>query len=221
MQLQRELDRLGGKHKAIKDELAIAMTLATEVAVALEEQGEGEKNLDEAMQSYITMEKLLQDHATIIGEVRNVLRNEEGETNLVELIDRRHAEAAEEDAQFQRHPRYREFRQKVWKVHHPDEALPDEANDDLVVMATQDENNLMCPITRKLLVEPVKNKEAILAHMKANKRKGTKCPVAGCAADVTQLEEDREVSYRVEREAKRANSSKRKRKARNDDYTQV
>jgi hypothetical protein len=96
----------------------------------------------------------------------------------VELIDRRHAEAAEEDAQFQRHPRYREFRQKVWvrsastmitprrsvlthlrtlqKVHHPDEALPDEANDDLVVMATQDENNLMCPITRKLLVEPVK-----------------------------------------------------------------
>lgn len=207
------------------------MTLATEVAVALEEQGEGEKvqNLDEAMQSYITMEKLLQDHATIIGEVRNVLRNEEGETNLVELIDRRHAEAAEEDAQFQRHPRYREFRQKVWKVHHPDEALPDEANDDLVVMATQDENNLMCPITRKLLVEPVKNpvcghlysKEAILAHMKANKRKGTKCPVAGCAADVTQLEEDREVSYRVEREAKRANSSKRKRKARNDDYTQV
>jgi hypothetical protein len=29
------------------------------------------------MQSYITMEKLLQDHATIIGEVRNVLRNEE------------------------------------------------------------------------------------------------------------------------------------------------
>jgi hypothetical protein len=43
----------------------------------------------------------------------------------------------------------------------------------------------------------------------------------GCAADVTQLEEDREVSYRVEREAKRANSSKRKRKARNDDYTQV
>jgi hypothetical protein len=104
-------------------------------------------------------------------------------------------------------------------VHHPDEALPDEANDDLVVMATQDENNLMCPITRKLLVEPVKkyvinpprltslisglflfvrsphphrsststspvcghlySKEAILAHMKANKRKGTKCPVAG------------------------------------------
>lgn len=158
----------------------------------------------------------------------------------MELIDRRHAEAAEEDAQFQRHPRYREFRQKVWvrsckhhdhpsslsahtpshstqKVHHPDEALPDEANDDLVVMATQDENNLMCPITRKLLVEPVKkyvihpprshivdfglfllawsphrsststspvcghlySKEAILAHMKANKRKGTKCPVAG------------------------------------------
>lgn len=43
MQLQRELDRLGGKHKAIKDELAIAMTLATEVAVALEEQNESEK----------------------------------------------------------------------------------------------------------------------------------------------------------------------------------
>jgi cold shock CspA family protein len=38
---------------------------------------------------------------------------------------------------------------------------------------------------------------------------------------MSSLEEDREVSYRVEREAKRANSSKRKRKARNDDYTQV
>jgi hypothetical protein len=42
------------------------------------------------------------------------------------------------------------------KVHHPDEALPDEADDDLVVMATQDENSLICSITRKLLEKPVK-----------------------------------------------------------------
>jgi hypothetical protein len=57
--------------------------------------------------------------------------------------------------------------------------------------------------------------------IRSSKRKSTKCPVAGCAADVTagSLEEDREVAYRVEREAKRAN--KRKRKARTEEYTQV
>jgi hypothetical protein len=37
-----------------------------------------------------------------------------GATDLVEVIDRRHAEAAEEELPFQRHPRYREFKQKVW-----------------------------------------------------------------------------------------------------------
>jgi len=74
--LQRELERLGGRHKSIKDELSISMTLAIEVAVALEEQDESEKvaKIDEAMQSYIKMEKLLQDHTAIMTEARNALR---------------------------------------------------------------------------------------------------------------------------------------------------
>lgn len=42
------------------------------------------------------------------------------------------------------------------KVNHPDEALPDEMNDDLVVMATQDDDNLICPLTRATLEAPVK-----------------------------------------------------------------
>jgi len=136
----------------------------------------------------------------------------------------------------------------VQKVHHPDEALPDEADEDLVVMATQDESNLNCPITRSLLKEPVKKYHSLLFYvfrtllmclsvcrsqvcghiyskeaiqfLLQGKRK-TKCPVAGCAADVSNssLEIDREVSYRVEREEKR--SHKRKKKAQNEEYTQV
>jgi hypothetical protein len=55
------------------------------------------------------------------------------------------------------HPKWREFKQRVWAVHHPDEALPDDEGDEVIVqLHNTAETNYLCPITRALLVHPVK-----------------------------------------------------------------
>jgi len=107
---------------------------------------------------------------------------------------------------FVAHPKYKAFQQKVWRVHHPNEAVPGE-DSEFVLKTTQD--NLKCPITRKMLENPVTNKscghhyskDAILEMMRKSK-KGAQCPVSGCSAKVTvrSLEDDKDVELLVQRE---------------------
>jgi hypothetical protein len=122
---------------------------------------------------------------------------------------------------FKRHPKYREFRQKIWvqiftllfssfemhimlefqftnhtpiyllsllqHVHHPDEALPEEQTEDLVVLRAESDSELRCPITRSLFVHPYKNtlcghtfeRDAILKILKGPPRGPKQCPIVG------------------------------------------
>jgi len=118
--------------------------------------------------------------------------------------------AAEKDQtdRFRRHPKMREFRQKVWSVKHPEEALPDEQGSDIVFM-TQNRQDFLCPITRALFQEPMLNrncghhysKEAILQYLSNSRGRGKDCPVAGCNAKVTvqSLEKDEDLERKVKR----------------------
>ncbi len=56
------------------------------------------------------------------------------------------------------HPKWREFKQRVWSVHHPDEALPDDEDNEVIAMHhnAAAETNYLCPITRAVLVRPVR-----------------------------------------------------------------
>jgi len=65
----------------------------------------------------------------------------------------------------------------------------------------------MCPLTRKYLEQPMKNrncghhysKEAIEELLKKNKKNVTSCPVAGCSAKViiNSIEEDPDMERQV------------------------
>lgn len=105
-----------------------------------------------------------------------------------------------------------EFKKAIWQAAHPDEPFFEGGDDDLAVMAPADDN-IICPLTRKEFVDPVKNvcghtysREALLTYL--GRGRGPRgCPVAGCNQNVSvgTVKPDEQMQRKL------ANSKKRKR----------
>jgi len=101
------------------------------------------------------------------------------------------------DGDYMRNAQYKDFRQKVWNVHHEHEPMPmDELaagvhDDDDLVVATQVESYI-CPLTQKPFERPMKNincnhsysEEAIKSYISQAHRLSLPCPQTGCRATV-------------------------------------
>jgi len=222
---------VGSKNRPLMQELTISMANAMDLAVALEENGDHDRvaKLEESMRTYINLEQQVKDHAKVIEAVKDVLKRSEQAVDVEQLFTDK-TEELQTEVDPKKHPKFREFRQKVWAVHHPDEALPDEQDEDLVVMQTGvEEDNLICPLTRQELEQPLKNTicghtystEAILAYIQKNRSRKT-CPVAGCSAslDKSTLEQDVETEMKLKRK-KQNDKRQRKRKRQTEDYQTV
>eukprot|EP01130_Rhizamoeba_saxonica_P017572 TRINITY_DN8551_c0_g1_i2.p1 TRINITY_DN8551_c0_g1~~TRINITY_DN8551_c0_g1_i2.p1 ORF type:complete len:243 (-),score=64.41 TRINITY_DN8551_c0_g1_i2:44-724(-) len=112
---------------------------------------------------------------------------------------------------------YRDFKQRVWAINHEGEALPEEFQDEELVVMTQTDdtdNFTFCPITREVMTDPVRNdpcghaysREAIMQHL----RKSKKCPIAACSSLVSKnsLSDDPVLATKIKR-ALRKNKRKR------------
>ncbi len=76
---------------------------------------------------------------------------------MTALVQQRVTALRSEQSALTSHPKWREFTQRVWAVNHPDEALPEDEDNEVIAMQPRsDENNYLCPITRALLVQPVR-----------------------------------------------------------------
>jgi len=213
-----------GKHKNHNQALTLSMTMAIEVAVALEELGQAEevKKLEEAIKEYVLMEEEVTAHITALSVVKDTLSHQPPHhddqheaPNLLIIYEEKLKELqesqAEDTSKFKKHPKYREFKQKVWAVNHQGEALPDE--DEVVVMSQAGE--FICPLSRAEMVDPMKNRQcghsfskvAIKGYLKGHGQK--QCPVAGCNAFVSAstLERDLDLERKIKRH-KRRNKNK-------------
>lgn len=114
------------------------------------------------------------------------------------------------------------MRRKLWEVQHPGEPLPEEADEELALVGGGREKDLLCPLTKLPLEEPMRKylPPTTLAHphslsrncghcysraaISAYIRKKSNCPVAGCSARVSQraLEEAQDMA-RLVAEARR------------------
>jgi len=191
------------------------MTMTTEVAVTLEENKDSAKipELERCIKEYIELEAMVSNQIAALAEIKNSLLNGElkEDSNLVKLFERRLDQLSIETEANRKHPKYREFRQKVWQVHHPGEALPEDQDSDLVIASntSSSTSRFICPLTRTYLEQPMKNrncghhysKEAIEELLKKNKKNVTSCPVAGCSAKViaNSIEEDPDMERQVVR----------------------
>eukprot|EP00026_Physarum_polycephalum_P007983 Phypoly_transcript_08056.p1 GENE.Phypoly_transcript_08056~~Phypoly_transcript_08056.p1 ORF type:complete len:232 (-),score=56.16 Phypoly_transcript_08056:190-885(-) len=217
----KELDNMVDKYRVILQEINNGMGFSIDIAQAIEEQGDEKRlqELEETMKEYIELEETIKLHKAALAAVKRHINQEN--MKLGEAY-KRARENDQEIPDYKQHGKYKEFRQKVWQVKHPNDALPDQEDEDIVEMHTQTENDFICPLTRKELEDPVKNipcghtysREAIVDYMKKGKSKRGKfpCPVAGCSGELTKetLEKDMELERQLRRNKQRGGTKKKK-----------
>lgn len=233
--ISKDLDSMIQKHKTMLQELSFNMSLTIEVGESLENRNES-KRLDEleaVMRAYVEMERRIKIHIHVLEELKsspNQLKNEQ--LSLLEPFTKKVNERnnLEERLPFKEHAKYREFRQKIWSIHHPSEALPEDGEEELIVVQPREEN-LICPITKKTLENPMRNqncghvysKEAIFQYLRSRKhsRHGDiSCPVAGCRAIVSQRTLD--LDSDLERQLLQTGKKRKLEEGGNEDeYTQL
>jgi len=226
-EVERIIEKLGSHNSGIMS----CVGALTEMGVVFEEmEGEGSNQVkwcEERLQEFLALEESVTDHIIAFEELKKIIiqrsRIADDETNgaLVETFSQKVSDLSskhDEDGQkrFTTHPKYKAYKQKVWHVYHPNEALP--GDDAEFVVTTTQEQNLKCPITRTLLQSPVTNKScghhysksSIMELLKSQRKNAIlTCPVTGCSAKVTtkSLEDDKDVELLVQREiAKQQNN---------------
>lgn len=119
---------------------------------------------------------------------------------------------------------YQDFKRRVWDVNHANVPAPRSwfdaasAEDDDDIVVGQEIQSLKCPLTLRLLEEPVRNSLCPHVYSKAAifeiilvSGGSVPCPVAGCSARVTraQLREDKIMARKVrEEQARDADASR-------------
>lgn len=106
---------------------------------------------------------------------------------------------------------YKEFKQRIWEVNHPEEVMPPLDDGDLeddIVVARQVES-LKCPLTATWLEDPVTSTEckhsfsraAITKHLMASLSGIVHCPISGCTKNLASnlLKPNPGLARRIER----------------------
>ncbi|KAI8582849.1 hypothetical protein K450DRAFT_225103 [Umbelopsis ramanniana AG] len=94
-----------------------------------------------------------------------------------------------ESTKYKRHDAYREFKQRVWDVHHNDEEMPlsEDENSDEDIIVGRAKQSLTCPLTTVYFENPVMSKlckhnfsyHAIIQLFPRNNQ-AIECPIPGC-----------------------------------------
>ncbi|CAG8575621.1 7896_t:CDS:2 [Diversispora eburnea] len=212
----KEFDSLYREFNEMLHFVVRGITFATETAADLEEANEKEEvaNLEGIVRKYVDMENNLNIQREAIDELRTRM-NAGNKVDLVETFESLHEssfqeyENSTENEKYFQNEYYIEFRQKIWEVNHPDEAMPTlDGNDDDDIVMGQQKESLFCPITTLLFEEPVTgkvckhtySKDAILQLIRRN-RNAVVCPVAGCDKHI--MEHDLLPNKRIERKVAR------------------
>jgi SUMO ligase MMS21 Smc5/6 complex component len=203
------------------------MSSSVDAAISIEKLDEGNpmvnikylnlmlkvEKLEEAMLSFVGMEQKIKDHMSALEKLKTYSPRNADEFDITKVFKTKLRETQKsQQTDPTKHNKYRDFKQKVWNVHHSGESHPDQENEDLIVMGTESSTQtLICPLTKQTLVEPIRStkcghvysKAAIMAHIKNTKKKGggTGCPVAGCShtVDISILERDIDVERQLKR----------------------
>eukprot|EP01105_Mastigella_eilhardi_P016948 TRINITY_DN3890_c0_g1_i1.p1 TRINITY_DN3890_c0_g1~~TRINITY_DN3890_c0_g1_i1.p1 ORF type:complete len:250 (+),score=74.23 TRINITY_DN3890_c0_g1_i1:65-751(+) len=208
------VDKLVAVHDDFLRKMREDMRLIGDVAVLLEKANDASKVevCAKSTAQYLKLERTLNIHKATLAEVkRSLAADADGEDQAAwyeEQIAKREKEAGPFEATLNSNPKYKEFKQKIWNVNHPNEAMSG-SDEDLVEAPV--ERTIICPITKTQFVNPVRNKacghvftrDAIMDLLQRQKH-GMDCPVPGCDKQIVAggLEPDEEMEH-ILRRAKR------------------
>ena len=215
----KTIDKAIQTHKANQQEMLMNMEMTIDVAVQEEEDGHSDKveELKNCIIKFIKLQTELGYNIQILEKLKSKVDKENFvELDIEECISKELSllKAKEDKDYYKKHEKFKSFNLKVWKVNHNNEPIPDE-NEDIVVY-TQTEVSLICPITQSEYIDPVKcdvcshtySKEAIYTYLKI-KNDRRECPVAGCGQIITKdhLVPDKEMIRNLNKKKKNTKSS--------------
>eukprot|EP01080_Neovahlkampfia_damariscottae_P010806 gene10806-3424_t len=175
-----------------------------QVAVSIEEQNESNKTeeykkdhkdvkeLEEIAKGFIKMREETEHN---VQALQSILNNPQPPNVLEQKYKQEFKKFSKikfNEKYWNEHDLYNKFRKDVWDIHHKNEPRPwENIDDDDIIDATQPtQMDILCPIGRSVMKNPVKSKKCVHIFDKANIEqylgKQTKnCPVAGCSAKLS------------------------------------
>ncbi|EKM49518.1 uncharacterized protein PHACADRAFT_265043 [Phanerochaete carnosa HHB-10118-sp] len=211
-------------------------SLVQDIGSALAEFTEGEKaeknlaEIDKMMRSLIDTENELRAHEDTLTDLyQQVIRGEA----VPEVISRydsgvgtRQKDYGKKTSRqkYAKHEDYANFRQGIYEIQHPDEAMPpvadfipaeegDDSDDDDDVQVGGVTQDYRCPLTLKLLEDPLTSSvcnhsfdaSAIREFLKNDRTARQKCPNAGChkIISLNDLKPNKELAKKAKEAARR------------------
>lgn len=157
------------------------------------------KQLDEATLELIPVSDDIVRLSSALQSVGREYNSSNEATDFKKLLDE-HITQLEADSPSvpENHVFYKQFKEAVWRVHHANEPMPGEVQEEIIMTSSQcNLVNMTCPLSGKPVTEledPVRSteckhiyeKQAVMHHIRMNARKrACKCAAAGCPKMLT------------------------------------
>lgn len=213
-----------------------AYAAAQDIASALAEFTDGEKaeknlgEVDKMMRQLVDTEKELCAHEDTLGELyQQIMRGDavmeiisRYETAVQNKIEDHKTKTSRQ--KYAKHDEYVSFRQAIYEVQHPGEAMPpvadlipaeegDDSDDDDDVQVGGVTQDYRCPLTLKLLEDPLTSEickhsfdaSAIRDFLKHDRTERKKCPSAGChkIISLADLKPNKDLARKAKEAARR------------------
>ncbi|CAI0440948.1 unnamed protein product [Linum tenue] len=189
--LKRAASTLAGDTQTLVSDIKKAFTMVKNIAVDLEREKESAQ-IKELETLAVQLSESCDDcicRASAIHNVGNEYQPTPEFTDFKKLLDEQFMKLKAMPSQHNR--LIRQFHEAVWNVHHENQPMPGEEEEDIVMTSTQSNLlNVKCPLSGKMitdLAEPVRSmdckhiyeKQAVMAYLPRN---GTqkRCCIAGC-----------------------------------------
>lgn len=210
--------------KKVKQYIDNGLGVTLDVALDLEEvsqDSEQVKELEDTMLQYVDMERDVDQWAKAV-ELAKAEFNRQYDVssddipNIEEIFQEKldSLKSKNKDSDLDCHQKVKEFREKVWSIHHQGQPMPN-ANtqpmgDEDIVMSQAPAEKTKCPLTMKEMVKPMKSKvcghnydhDAIVQHI--NRGRGrAKCPVCGQPISKGDLEHNTVLEHSIKRKNRR------------------
>ncbi|XP_020606483.1 E3 SUMO-protein ligase NSE2-like [Orbicella faveolata] len=219
----RAVDNAVETVKKVKEYVNNGFGVTLDVALDLEEvckESERVKELEDTMLQYVEMEREM-DHWVKAAELAKAEFNRQYDASsdnipkIEEIFQRKLTEVSGKDYELNSHPKVKEFREKVWNIHHQGQPMPTAETqqgleDEDIIMSQVPAEQTKCPLTLREMIKPMKSKicghnydhDAIMQHISRGRGRA-KCPVCGQLLTKTDLEHNTVLEHSIKRKNRR------------------
>lgn len=221
----RAVDNAVEKVRKVKEYVDNGLGVTLDVALDLEEVSKDNElvnELEDTMLQYVSMEREMDQCMKAVELAKEEFNRKydvnSDDTPNIEDIFKEKLSSLEKNSKvsdLDSHPKVKEFREKLWNIHHQGEPMPQTntqpgTQDEDIIMSQAPVEQTKCPLTLKDMVKPMKSKicghnyeqDAIFQHISRGRGRA-KCPVCGQLLTKADLEHNAVLQHAIKRKNRR------------------